>query len=322
MFIWEKLGKIFSPDMVGGREWMKQYAQAPASLEFESFIRVYFSTRPLPDEKGQFVSHSAFVDIDKNNMKNILRVSKTPVLELGALGNFDQFGTYPFSAIRHEGKIRAYYAGWTRCVDVPFNTAIGVAESEDDGITFKRLGSGPILSYTVNEPFVISGPKIRKFKNKFFLYYIAGSKWKAVKGRPEPIYKIRMATSDDGILWHRENRNLIPNCLEDDEAQASPDVSYFDGYYHMFFCYRNSENYRNVKNGYRIGYARSLDAFNWERQDSLAGLEPSLEGWDSGTVSYPHLFRMNGQIFLLYHGSEVGKTGFGIAKLKNGGEAN
>ena len=35
MFAWKKLGKVFTPQEVGGRPWMKEFAQAPAVLVFE-----------------------------------------------------------------------------------------------------------------------------------------------------------------------------------------------------------------------------------------------------------------------------------------------
>ncbi len=151
----------------------------------------------------------------------------------------------------------AYYGGWTRCESVPFNVAIGGARSLDGGVSFEKLGRGPVLSYSLNEPFVLSGPKIRRFDDQWYLFYIAGRKWKLVSGRPEPVYKIRMARSNDGVAWVKADCDLIESRLEDDEAQASPDVFLRNGKYHMFFCYRRSENFRGRENGYRIGYAVS-----------------------------------------------------------------
>ena len=75
------------------------------------------------------------------------------------MGEFDEFGTYPASMIRDGQRILAYYAGWTRCESVPFNVAIGLAESDSEGESFQRVGCGPIISYSLDEPFVMSGPK-------------------------------------------------------------------------------------------------------------------------------------------------------------------
>lgn len=315
MFKWEKLGKIFTPQEVSGRNWLKEFAQAPSSLLFDDFVRIYFSCRPPPDENGQYVSYSAYVDLDRNNLFKIKGIGAQPILNLGGLGEFDEFGTYPASVIRYKNEVRAYYAGWTRCESVPFNVAIGMAISHDEGKTFTKIGAGPILPYSLDEPFVISGPKIRRYNNTWFLWYIAGSKWKLVDGRAEPVYKIRMATSENGIQWTKLNKDLIQSRIEDDEAQASPDVFYANGKYHMFFCYRYSSNYRGKKNGYRIGYASSSNLLDWVRDDTKAGIDISEEGWDAEMISYPHVFEVNEKIYMAYLGNQVGRDGFGLAVL-------
>lgn len=315
MFKWIKSGKIFTPQNVNGRNWLNAFAQAPATLVFDNVVRIYFSCRPLADAFGQYVSYSAYVDLDRANLFNVKVVSEQPILSLGNLGEFDEFGTYPVSVIRHENEIRAYYAGWTRCESVPFNVAIGMATSYDEGKTFTKLGAGPILSYSPDEPFIMSGPKIRRFNNIWYLFYIAGRKWILADGRAEPVYKIRMATSSDGIYWKKVNKDLITNRIEENEAQASPDVFFANGKYHMFFCYRYSYNYRGKSNGYRIGYASSFNLIDWIRDDNKAGITLSKEGWDSEMISYPHVFELDGKTYMVYLGNEVGRYGFGLALL-------
>lgn len=315
MFHWKKIGKIFTPQEVTGRYWLKEFAQAPATLIFDDFVRVYFSCRPLADANGQYTSYSAWVDLDRADMSKVRAVAEQPILSLGHLGEFDEFGTYPVSVTREGEKVWAYYAGWTRCESVPFNVAIGVAISADDGKTFEKLGAGPVLSYSLDEPFVLSGPKVRRFLGHWQLFYIAGCKWKVVDGRAEPVYKIRMASSEDGINWKKLNRDLIPSRIEEDEAQASPDVFYANGKYHMFFCYRYSSHFRSKQNGYRIGYASSTDLVNWERDDSKAGIDVSEQGWDAEMVSYPHVFELDGKTYMAYLGDQVGRYGFGLAEL-------
>jgi predicted GH43/DUF377 family glycosyl hydrolase len=278
-------------------------------------VRVYFSCRPPADENGQYVSYSSYVDLDRTDLFKVLHVGESPILNLGGLGEFDEFGTYPVSVIRHDDEVRAYYAGWTRCESVPFNVAVGMAISRDGGKTFAKLGNGPVLTYSPDEPFVLSGPKIRRFNNIWYLWYIAGRKWKMVDGRAEPVYKIRMATSSDGIHWEKVNKDLIPSRIEEDEAQASPDVFSANGKYHMFFCYRYSTRYRSKKNGYRIGYASSTDLIDWVRDDSKAGIDVSNDGWDSEMISYPHVFDLDGKIYMAYLGNQVGRYGFGLAVL-------
>lgn len=314
---WTKLGHVFDPEIIALRpDWMHAFAQAPATLVFDDFVRVYFSCRPKPDANGQYVSHAAWVDLDRSNLLKVVGMSSQPALPLGTLGTFDEFGTYPTSVVRNGGEVWAYYGGWTRCASVPFDVAIGRAVSHDDGVTFQKQGIGPMLGGSLDEPFVISGPKIRKFGDRWYLWYIAGTKWLGADGRPEPVYRIRMATSVDGVTWQRSGRELIPVHLEDDECQASPDVIFAENRYHMFFCYRYSLGYRGHEKGYRIGYASSEDLVAWERDDGRVGIDVSEEGWDSEMISYPHVFELDGAILMFYLGNQVGRNGFGLARLE------
>ncbi len=314
-FKWKKLGKVFDPTKIEGIDWMKEFAQAPSVLIFEKFVRVYFSCRPLPDKNGQYVSYTGFVDLNRNNLFEVVNISRKPILQLGETGTFDEFGIYPTSVIRNGDDVFAYYGGWTRCESVPFDVAIGLAVSYDNGESFSRLGNGPVLSSSISEPFILSGPKIRKFDGFWHLWYIAGRKWIVSDGKSEPVYKIRKAHSKDGIVWIKEDKDLISDNLEVDEAQASPDVFFYKNKYHMFFCYRYSTDFRGSR-GYRIGYASSDDLVNWIRDDSKAGIDISESGWDDETIAYPHVFDLDGNIYMFYLGNQVGRYGFGLAQLE------
>jgi len=312
--VWKKNGLIFDLSKIEKPKWMQEFAQAPHVLHYKDFIRIYFSCRSFPDKNNQYVSYSAFVDFDFDF--KIINIAKEPILELGELGCFDEFGTYPVSIIKKDEEYLCYYAGWTRCESVPFNTAIGIARGYNSE-KFTKIGNGPLISYSLEEPFVISGPKIRYFNGKFYLFYIAGTEWILDHNKPEPIYKIRMAESEDGINFKKSKKQLIVDKLGHEEAQASPDVFYHNEKYHMFFCYRAGRNYRNKENGYRIGYAFSKDLINWTRNDDYAGIDVSEMGWDEEMVSYPHIFELNGKIHILYLGNQVGKQGFGLATLNS-----
>lgn len=318
MFRWRKLGKVFNPQEISGKEWMKEFAQAPSVLIFDKFIRVYFSCRPKPDENGQYISYSAYVDLNRDNLFEIMEISQEPILKLGELGTFDEFGTYPVSVIRRGDEILAYYGGWTRCESIPFTVAIGIAISRDNGKTFTKLGKGPLLSSNMYDPYVISGPKIRIFDDRWYLWYVAGTKWLENNGKPEAVYKIRMASSSDGFDWARDSKDIIENKIEKNECQASPDVFFYKNRYHMFFCYKYSLNFRNKERGYRIGYAYSDDLVNWVRDDSKAGIDVSEEEWDSEMIAYPHIFEVGNNVYMLYLGNQVGRYGFGIAQLQDG----
>ena len=147
MLKWNKLGRIFDPTKIKDRPpWMHEFAQCTSTLIYDDFVRVYFSCRPPRDENNQYVTRTSFVDLDRNNLANIIRIADKPILELGELGTFDEFGVYPSCVIKMNDLVYFYYAGWTRLVSTFANVAVGVATSTD-GENFERLGKGPILIY-------------------------------------------------------------------------------------------------------------------------------------------------------------------------------
>ncbi|HMJ47110.1 MAG TPA: hypothetical protein VK498_07250, partial [Ferruginibacter sp.] len=69
--------------------------------------------------------------------------------------------------------------------------------------------------------------------------------------------------------------------------------------------------------GYRIGYAASDDLLNWKRDDNAAGITVSESGWDAESISYPCVFELDDEIYMIYQGNEIGRNGFGLAKLES-----
>lgn len=314
MFKWRKCGLIFTPDQSLG--WMHTHAQVPYTLELEEIIRVYFSTREEIDPNGQYTSHSGYVDFSKKNFPEVLKVADQPIIPLGGVGEFDEFGSMAGSIIKHAGKYYLYYCGWTRAVSVPYAWAIGLAVSED-GANFTKLGKGPLLGPTLHEPYLQACPIVYKISDdNWFMFYLSGTKWIRQDGKLESQYLLMRATSEDGITWKRDPIPVIPTIVED-ECQTSASIIKLNNAYHMFFSYRHGTGFREDKTrGYRIGYASSPDLITWTRNDSMAGLDVSPQGWDSHMVAYPHVFNLSGRLAMLYCGNDFGKEGFGYAVLE------
>jgi len=153
------------------------------------------------------------------------------------------------------------------------------------------------------------------------MYYIFGKKWteETETKVPERVYKIGMASSDDGINWKKyEGRQIIEDLIGDEECQALPTIIYRNGVYHMYFCYRFATDFRtNPNRGYRLGYAYSTNLIEWVRDDKSKGIEFGKTGeWDSDMMCYPHLMEINNKVYMLYNGNNFGKDGFGLAVLK------
>ncbi|HPH92272.1 MAG TPA: hypothetical protein PLZ68_15740, partial [Ferruginibacter sp.] len=138
---WKKLGKIFDPSQYTLPNNCKEFAQSPQTLVFDDFVRIYFSTRERDEGTGKFLSHIAFADMDKE-FKKVLSISKDTVIKLGELGTFDEHGIFPINVIRHQDKILAYTCGWSRRVSVSVETSTGIAISNDNGVSFQKIGNG------------------------------------------------------------------------------------------------------------------------------------------------------------------------------------
>jgi sucrose-6-phosphate hydrolase SacC (GH32 family) len=152
------------------------------------------------------------------------------------------------------------------------------------------------------------------------MWYIFGTGWKkfSENAPPDRTYKIGHAVSSDGINWIKEEaRQIITDHLGADESQALPTVIEIEGKYHMFFCYRQSFDFRSNKDrGYRIGHAWSEDLANWMRDDENPLLDVTHGDWDSEMLCYPHVFECDGKVYLLYNGNEFGRYGFGLAVME------
>lgn len=316
---WEKIGKIFDPTDFELSNGCTEFAQSPQALVFEDFVRIFFSTRQRDPKNGKYLSHISFVDI-KKNFKEIINIAKHTVIELGRLGCFDEHGIFPLNVVRHKDKIYGYTCGWNRKVSVSIDTSIGLAISHDNGFTFQKMGDGPILTSSLHEPFLVGDPFVKYYEDTFHMWYIFGTSWKIFSKdeSPERIYKIGHAISQNGITWKKEDgQQIISDRLNSDESQALPTVIKFSDRYHMFFCYRQSTNFRKNKHrGYRIGYAFSDNLVNWIRDDDNVGIDVSEGSWDSDMLCYPHVFECEGKIYMLYNGNEFGRYGFGIAVLE------
>jgi len=314
----EKKGKIFEADKIKFNQKNSEFAQSPQTLLFDNFIRIFFSTR-IRDALGGFISQVAFVDMDLD-LKTIISTSVNPVMSLGDLGTFDEHGIFPFSPFRDNHRVLAYTCGWSRRKSVPVETSIGLVESFDNGVTFKRLFKGPVLSSSLHEPMLVGDGFVLKNEGKYHMWYIFGNKW-IERNESEPVarvYKIGQAISDDGLVWKKnEGIPIIENSLDENECQALPTVIKVGNRFHMCFCYRYSTDFRKNKNrAYKLGFAHSDDLVHWIRVKDNYGLQLSETGWDSEMMCYPHLFRLGNKNFLLYNGNEFGKFGFGLAELK------
>ncbi len=315
-YAWTSLGQIFDPREHNLPSNCSEYAQSPQAVVLADRVRVYFSTRER-DTETTYLSHVAYVDFS-SDFTETLDVSSHQILELGALGTFDEHGIFPINVLAHDGLIHGFTTGWNRKVSVPVDTAIGHVVSIDNGRTFQRNGAGPVMAASLIEPYLIADGFVLEINGLLHMWYIFGTQWKigVESGKPERVYKIAHAISPDGERWQRDGKQIVVDLLGADECQALPTVFELDGKYHMYFCFRGYDGFRSgAVNSYKLGYAVSDDLQRWTRDDSLSGLSLPTGAWDAEMQCYPHVTRVGDERYLLYNGNTFGRYGFGCARL-------
>jgi len=306
---WIKRGLIFRPD--GNFEWMSHHAAVPTADKVnDEVIRIYFGPR---DNQNRTVT--TFIEVEADNPSNVLYVHNKPALSLGKLGCFDDSGVTPCWIVNYKNKKYLYYAGWNVGVTVPYRLCIGLAFSDDGGLSYTRYSEGPILGRSVQDPYLCSAPCVLVDNGLWKMWYLSGTGWTIIKGKPEPLYLVKYAESQDGINWDRSG--LI--CIDykfDKEAIGRPCVIKEGGIYKMWYSYKGSVDYRtNKEQSYRIGYAESTDGKKWTRKDEEVGIDRSDAGWDSVMIEYPYVYEHKGKKYMLYCGNKFGESGFGYAEL-------
>jgi len=306
---WEKGGLILK--VSGEYGWMNTHAQVPTPILLGEKIRIYFSTRTIQTE-----SKTTFVDVDAKNPKKILYLHDRAIIANGSAGTFDEHGVMP-SAIKKDknNNFLLYYSGWSRRNSVPYSNLTGLAISKD-GINFKKMFDGPILSTNRYEPYSATSPCLITKEKEFYLFYCSGCSWEKINNKYEHTYDIKLAKSQDGIVWFQDGKTRIKKNYEL-EAITRPTVLELNNEYHMYFCCRGSEDFRNGLNAYRIGYAYSKDLISWERNDKKSGINIGSDSWENKMIAYPSILKTPYGIYMFYNGNGFGYEGFGFAKLSD-----
>jgi len=298
---WRKLGLIFCPD--GQRPWMASHAANPFAERIDgSRYRIYFSCR---DRESR--SHVTAIEIDLERPGVLADVPPEPLLSPGEKGFFDDSGaTVSCVVAAGAGRRYLYYLGWNLGVTVPWRNFIGLAVSEAGSGDFLKYSTAPVVDRSPIDPLTVSYPWVLRDGRRWLMWYGSHTVW-GYKGH-EMCHVLRSAESADGIAWQKADASLLPFRDDSEYAFSRPSVILRDGLFCMWYSYRGDR--------YRIGYAESADGHTWERRDDAAGIEASLDGWDSESIEYPCVFNHDGTLFMLYNGNGYGRSGFGLAVLE------
>ncbi|MEX3956110.1 hypothetical protein [Trinickia sp. EG282A] len=302
---WLKHGVVWQPS--GEAWWARTHATCPTPIWIdERTLRVYVQCR---DEDN--VGRIGYVDLDPEDPRKVLRQSAEPVLDVGQPGAFDDSGVFQTSVLRvPDGRLFMYYVGFELCRKIRYRLLTGLAVSDDNGETFVRVQTTPVLERAPGEEHFRCGPWVMIDDGRFRMWYVAGGSWEQIGDKRMPVYDIRYVESDDGIQWPSSGQVTLPVNLVHEHGFGRPVVRRGTDGYRMIYSIR-----RRDPAAYRMGYAISSDGLHWQRRDDSIGIDVSREGWDAESIEFGVDIQTAGKTWLLYDGNDFGGTGFGIAEL-------
>ena len=298
---WEKFGLVYRPPRVG---WQHSHAYIPTPfLITDEIIRVYVAF--LDDKK---IGRIGYVDVKASDPRQIISVSKSPVLDIGEAGCFDDNGVTPMTVLQDGDRLLMYYTGWQLSSTVRYYLLTGIAESLDGGKTYRRISNVPILERSNEELIVRSAAHVHHDNLRWQMWYIGGSNTIIVNGKQVPTYRLCYGESLDGIEWPRAGKILMEPRAPEEYGFGRPWIIKKDGLYDMWY------SIRTISKGYHLGYATSTDGLDWNRKDDEVNLSAQPGDWDSEMTAFSAVIDTSYGRYLFYNGNEYGREGFGIAK--------
>ena len=308
MMRWKKLGLVFGPN--GLMPWAISHAMVPTPIRLsDKVIRVFVT---FCDIKG--IGRPGYVDVSAANPLKVLAVSKNPLLDLGKRGTFDENGLLTCSVTDlGNGRVYMYYAGFELGTKIRYRLLTGLAISEDGGNTFTRHSTTPLLERSSAELYFRGGPYCLYDRQRFRMWYVAGSEWINLYGKDMPVYDIRYIESNDGVHWPDRGEVQISITEPDEHGFGRPSViPKKNGGYRMLYSVR-----RRSLGAYRLGYAESSDGKNWKRMDQHLNLDVSSGSFDSEAIMYAAPIEVDNKLFVFYNGNGFGSLGFAVAVLEH-----
>ncbi len=201
------------------------------------------------------VGRIGWVDVDPRDPRRVLRSAEQPVLDIGVPGAFDDNGVFPTSVVRlPDGRLYLYYVGFELCHHIRYRLLSGLAVSEDDGDSFRRVQATPVLERSHEELHFRCAPFVERAGTGFRMWYVAGSQWETVAGKAMPCYDIRRIESADGVHWPAAGEAVLPLDRAHEHGLGRPFVVADAQGWRMHLSVRQRE-----PAAYRLGLARSRD---------------------------------------------------------------
>lgn len=300
---WQRLGLVWAPQN-HGLAWGSGALQPTPLLLDGKRIRVWCGMR---DEDGQ--SRIGWVDVAADDPTRVLGQCIRPALDIGEGGCFDECGAVPCAILPVSGRLRLYYAGYSRPHHARFTVFSGVAESDDEGQNFRRLKRVPALERSDVEPLFRVIHSIVPLDDGYRAWYGAGDHFASGQQKTLPVYDIRTLESADGLRFPDFGSTVIRTDGSEHRVGRPWVMRWPSGGWRMFYGYGSEEH------PYCLGMAVSRNGIEWRRCDDQLGMPLSASGWDSQMMAYPAVVKTRTGCWLFYNGNNYGAQGFGVARL-------
>lgn len=298
---WKKYGLILRPNK--NLWWMQSHAMMPTLMHMHgSKYKIFFASRNKLNQ-----SHIGYAVIDLEHPTKNIEYSNDPVLRPGRLGAFDDNGVLASCILKERDEIFLYYVGFKPGGTTRMDLFGGLAISEDSGITFNRWSEAPIIERTKINPFINTAPWVLRDGNKYRMYFVAGCEW---LHKDLPRYKIQIATSLDGKVWHQTGQTAV-DFENNENALARPYVTYENRIFSMWFSSKGT--------AYSVKNAFSKDGIIWQRRSVGHGLSSSIPGVDDEMVCYPVVIKYKDSYYMFYNGNQYGRDGICLAVAETKG---
>jgi hypothetical protein len=298
---WMPRGRLYGSEV--GAWWMSGGAYAFMPLvEPDGIVRFFACGR---DDQGR--SRIGIIRFKWGETPKLLDVTRDPVLDLGDPGCFDMDGVaYPYLVQSH-GRLLMYYVGWNKLGGrAPWVTNLGLAVSDDDGSSFKRVTRAPILPRTNDDPIgSASSCIVPHGDGSWTLYYTKLLSWDAGMTPPGPCYNIWKARSTDGVSWSPLNQNVIGHD-KGEYALCAPCLHRFGDQTVMFFSARGHR--------YRLFAAPAAADGSFRKINQPLRIVPG--DWDDDMQCYGHVVAIHDRCYIFYCGNGFGRAGVGYAEWK------
>ena len=182
-------------------------------------------------------------------------------------------------------------------------------------LSVSKIFDGPVLDRGPEDPFWAASPFVIKIDDKYHMFFTSAISYKE-SGKKEKLhhqYVIKSRVSDSFIHFSTNSNLIIDSKSEHEYAIARPSVIYFEGIYYLFYCKRETAYSRD----YQIFFKSHKDfALIENGKEEHLEIENVEDDDFKSCQCYPYPFVINSKLYLLYNGSQYGKTGFRIGKIK------